>query len=236
MSQQSNYAFIVTAEHASSAIPHECGGVFNGFIETLETHQIYDVGIKPIAEAFAGFLNCPLLLGEVTRLAVDLNRSIGNVSQFSKPVFESSEALKFDLLQRYFLTFRGRANEYIDEQIQLGKTVIHISLHSFVKRFFDVDREVDLGVLFDDHRQAEKVFGRAWIKSLQNSLPNLNVTENQPYYGGEDGHTTAIRRLYSETQYLGIEIEFSQDLDLENEATAFAQVLADSLPEVFNEL
>lgn len=227
-----NYAFIVTAEHASDTIPSECTELLEGFMGSLETHQIYDIGIKSVAQELAERMGCPLLLGEFTRLAVDLNRSIGNVSQFSKPIYEADESLKFDLLQKYYLPFREKAHDYISEQIQAGKTVVHLSLHSFVKRFFDIDREVDLGILFDDHRPAERQFGRNWIKALQTILSELNVTENQPYHGREDGHATALRRLYPEKKYLGIEIEFSQDLDLELDAANYAKILARTLAKI----
>lgn len=221
--------FIVTAEHASAAIPPECQALLDAYLPHCETHQIFDPGARAIAEELASRLSCPLFCGAYTRLAVDLNRSIGNGAQFSPPLFEAPEALKAELLQKYYLPFRQDVLTAVREACERRKSVIHISIHSYTKRFRGQSRSVDCGVLFDATRNAESAMGRAWAKALQAVLPDFDVRCNQPYDGAEDGHTTALRRLFPESSYFGLEIELSQDLDLESDAESIAKILVTTL-------
>ncbi|MDQ8201912.1 N-formylglutamate amidohydrolase [Pelagicoccus sp. SDUM812003] len=223
------YSFIVTAEHATDVIPRSCIELLTGLIASSETHQIYDPGTKAIGVELASRLESSLLLGTCTRLAIDLNRSLGSASLFSPPVFAASEGLKIDLINDHYAPFRCETQQLIRKQISAGNTVVHLSLHSFTKVFLGQRREVDLGVLFDDQRSRESAVARAWLRNLKRVLPDLTIRENEPYHGREDGHTTALRRQYPDSQYIGIEIELSQELDLELDAELYAKVIANSL-------
>ena len=52
-----------------------------------------------------------------------------------------------------------------------------------------------------------------YAKSLQSQLrqqTGLRIRLNYPYLGRADGMTTWLRKQYTQTQYLGIEIELNQ--------------------------
>ncbi|MDQ8184383.1 N-formylglutamate amidohydrolase [Pelagicoccus sp. SDUM812002] len=225
----SSYKFIVTAEHASAQIPNNLKLALQEYASNCETHQVYDPGTKSIAEEIAQRLNCPLVLGAYTRLAVDLNRSIGNPSQFSPIVSDLCESEKARLLTEIFIPFREESRRSIEGALHEDCTLVHLSIHSFTKVFQGVKREVDLGILFDDQRPAEAAFCKKLSKLLKIVYPELCIRFNEPYNGKEDGHTTALRKRYPENRYIGIEIEFSQDLDLELDAESYATILSKAL-------
>lgn len=227
-----SYKFIVTAEHASAEIPNSLKLALQNYAASCETHQVYDPGTKAIAEELAHKLSCPLILGQFSRLAVDLNRSIGNPSQFSPIVYDLCESEKARLLTEIFIPFRAEARRSIEAAQHEDCTVVHLSIHSFTKTFQGKRRDVDLGILFDDQRPAEEAFSKKLLKLLKIVLPDLEIRPNEPYHGREDGHTTALRKRYPESKYIGIELEFSQALDLDLDGESYATILAKALKAV----
>ncbi len=225
----SQYTFIVTAEHASERLPESLKSRLEDYVKGRETHEVFDPGTRTIAEELAQILNCPLLLGEYSRLAIDLNRSIGNPSQFSEIVFDLCETEKARLISETYLPFREETKRKIEEAHNRGETVIHLSIHSFTKVFKGVKRDVDIGILFDDQNPVESKFGKSLVKLLRTVLPEQTIRSNEPYHGSEDGHTTALRKRYPSDRYIGLEIEFSQALELELDAESYATIISKAL-------
>ncbi len=225
----SQYTFIVTSEHASGKLPESLKTRLEDDLNSRETHEIFDPGTRTIAEELAQILNCPLLLGEYSRLAIDLNRSIGNPSQFSEIVFDLCETEKARLITEIYLPFREETKRKIEEAQEKGETVVHLSIHSFTKVFKGVNRDVDIGILYDDQNQAESKFCKSLVKLLRTVLPEQTIRSNEPYHGREDGHTTALRKRYPAEQYIGIEIEFSQALELQLDAESYATIIAKAI-------
>lgn len=223
------FSFIVTAEHASASLPESLEKTLRTFLNTCETHQVFDSGSLAIAEELANKLKCPLVVGTHSRLAVDLNRSIGNPFQFCPIVYDLSETQKAQLLNELFLPFREEATQLIEGAIGEAQAVVHLSIHSFTKTWEGRKRSVDLGILFDDQRPIETKFCKALIKLLKIVLPELNIQANEPYHGREDGHTTALRKQYPHNRYIGIELEFSQDLDLDLDKESYASIISTAL-------
>lgn len=226
---QSDYRFVVSCEHASDRFPASCEEILKKIIGRYETHRIFDPGAKPISEEIASRLDCPLFSGEVTRLAIDLNRSLGNPGQFSDEIFASDERIKADLIAKVFLPFRSQTLSAVERALQDNKTVVHLSVHSFTKVYQGKRREVDLGILFDNARPQEALLGKRWTKALAAVLPEYKVRANEPYEGADDGHVTALRRLFPGDRYLGIEIELSQELELESDSESWGRILCKSL-------
>lgn len=227
-----SYKFIVTAEHASPDIPANLELALRSFASSRQVHQVYDPGTKAIAEEMARKLDCPSIFGEFSRLAIDLNRSIGNPSQFSPIVQELGESEKAGLITDLFIPFREGTIRLIEKFLREGCVVIHLSIHSFSKIFDGARRETDIGILFDDQRSTEVAFSQKLIKLLRIVLPDLKVHANSPYHGREDGHTTALRKRYPEGSYIGLEIEFSQDLALDLDAESYATIVSKALKAV----
>ena len=224
--------FIVTCEHASDEVPDSCAALLLPLLGSVERHSVIDWGAKQIASEMAERLSATSHMGRVCRLAVDLNRSIGNPQQFFGPVSQTSELLKYELLENYFIPFRKAVFQEIAEAIARGKQVVHVSVHSFTKMFNGSVRDVDLGILYDPQRPSEESIGRAWIRLLKGILPDVCIRANQPYAGIEDGHTTSLRRSFPDFSYLGFEIELSQALELEQDSEMWSKVLVTTLRKV----
>ncbi|MBC2607145.1 N-formylglutamate amidohydrolase [Pelagicoccus albus] len=229
MGSRSLYGFVVTAEHASDAIPSSCSDILQREFDASDVHQRFDPGTKSIAESLAVKLEATLCLGKFTRLAIDLNRSIGGPDLFSKSLFRADEELKASLIQNHFLPFRKEAKEAVEALIQNKKIATHLSIHSFTPVLNGVVRNLDIGVLYDDESSGETKLANHLIQCLSADFPKLKVAANKPYLGKSDGHTTALRRIFPDTNYLGIEFEFNQALDFQRDSEALVDSILTSL-------
>jgi predicted N-formylglutamate amidohydrolase len=75
-------------------------------------------------------------------------------------------------------------------------------------------RELELGLLFDPRRIREKSFCERLRRAISADpeAAGLRVKMNLPYRGTSDGHTTALRREFPASHYMGIEVEVRNDL------------------------
>ncbi len=76
-------SFLITCEHGGNRIPTAYRRLFRGQKALLGSHRGYDPGALVMAKALARALNAPLVSSAVSRLLVDLNRSIGHPQLFS---------------------------------------------------------------------------------------------------------------------------------------------------------
>lgn len=113
------------------------------------------------------------------------------------------------MIKEYYLAYR----QTIDQQINWWQTkheeVLHLSIHSFTPVFNGVNRNCDVGILYDPTHQKEKEFARLFKKNILKINPELVVRFNYPYLGKADGFTSFLRKKYK-TFYTGIEIELNQ--------------------------
>lgn len=219
---------IVTCEHASRRIPRICSPSMNAARNERDRHRIYDWGAKGIARRFSELQNAPLFEGEVTRLAIDLNRSIGHPEFFSDSVQQLSETIKAQFIARHFLPFRNQVEKRIAKWISMGNNVIHISIHSFTPCLNGQVRSVEFSVLYDESRAYEVAIAGSILSYHKNKYSFMSIIPNAPYKGIDDGHTTALRKVFPEN-YAGLEIEYSQGLDLVRQRDRWARDLRDSL-------
>jgi hypothetical protein len=73
-----------------------------------------------------------------------------------------------------------------------------------------VERRADVGLLYDPRRRPELEFCKTWQREIESALPSFVVRRNYPYRGYADGLTTTLRARYSESTYVGIELEVNQ--------------------------
>jgi predicted N-formylglutamate amidohydrolase len=205
---------IVTCEHASNAIPNRYRELFasSRAQKTLRGHEGIDLGANHLARVLANRLGAPLIEGTVTRLLVDLNRSLHHPELFSRFSLSLSTADKRQLLARYYQPFRQRTLQAIERELTGGKRVVHVSVHSFTPKLGGSRRNADIGLLYDPGRAAERELCLAWQSHLGSTLPELRVRRNYPYRGVADGHATALRRQLADQPYVGIELEVNQAL------------------------
>lgn len=216
------YAILISCEHAVSDIPADYRKWFRSdeAKKALHSHRGYDEGALDLAfylkEALSLKSEDCLHAGTISRLLIDLNRSEKHRSLFS----EFTEHLPFEeksrLIREFHRPYRSAIIDALRKRMDAENTVIHLSVHSFTPVLNGKVRRPDIALLYDPRRQSEKAFADLWIDTFKQESEKrrlfLHTGRNNPYRGTADGCTTAMRRLFPEERYIGIEIEVNQRL------------------------
>jgi len=203
-------SFIITCEHGGNRIPATYRHFFSGQRRLLDSHRGHDPGALVVARELARAFDAPLVVSTVSRLLVDLNRSIGHRQLYSPAIRAAPVALRAEILRRHYLPYRAEVEKLVARSIARGRRVIHLSSHSFTPELGGVVRRADLGLLYDPGRRAEARLCAQWKTSLAAIAPELRVRRNYPYAGKGDGLTSYLRRRFPDRRYAGIEIEINQ--------------------------
>jgi predicted N-formylglutamate amidohydrolase len=203
-------SFVVTCEHARNGVPPSLRGLFRGKARLLSSHKAYDPGAQDFAHMLARALEAPFFSGAVSRLVVDLNRSLHHSGLFSRLTRGLSDAQQRQILLRYYRPYRLQVESEIASLAAGAPPVVHFSCHSFAPVRNGVRRRADLALLYDPSRPRE----RALCDVLKAALvgTGLQVRRNYPYRGVADGFTTHLRRRFSDELYAGVEVEINQAL------------------------
>jgi predicted N-formylglutamate amidohydrolase len=203
-------AHLVTCEHGGNRIPGAYRALFRGQARVLASHRGYDPGALSLARLVARRLQAPLVSATVSRLLVDLNRSIGHPELFSEWSRRASSQARERIIAAFYAPFRHRAEELVARFVAQDKCVLHVSVHTFTPRLAGVVRTADLGFLYDPARPQEAAQSARWQADLRARLPGLRVRRNYPYRGAADGFTAHLRRRWPAGSYVGIELEINQ--------------------------
>jgi predicted N-formylglutamate amidohydrolase len=205
-----NTRLFLSCEHGGNRVPEAYRTLFLGHEKLLATHRGYDIGALPLARSLALALEAPLLVSEITRLLVDLNRSLSSPTLFSEITRDLAESEQKKILKDHYHPYREAVEQEVETLLDGGGRVIHLSIHSFTPFFEDQVRSADLGLLYDPGRVLERELCRGLQADLREGAPSLRVRRNYPYRGISDSVVTALRRRLEEEKYLGIEIEVNQ--------------------------
>jgi predicted N-formylglutamate amidohydrolase len=203
---------LLTCEHGGNTIPRRWARHFRGLSKRLATHEGLDIGAAAVAKRVSRALSAPLLLATTSRLLVDLNRSIGNETLFSNVTSALPQEERRAILEEYYLPHRAAVDQAVALAVQRRITVIHVGVHSFTPVLRGDRRNADIGLLYDPRRPAERGFAGRWHAALVALDGAIRVRRNYPYRGAGDGLTTALRRRYEPTAYVGLELEMNQGL------------------------
>ena len=231
-SPEPTWQLVLTCEHASCFVPERYTQFFEGQEELLRSHRGWDPGALELAEVIAEELDAPLIAGGITRLLVDLNRSLHDEDLHSELARSLPTSAREDLLRRFYRPHRAAVLEALEARLVRKGAVLHVGVHSFTPLWEGALREVELGLLFDPERPRELELCTLWRAELEARLPGCRVRHNEPYLGTSDGLTTSLRGRLPEERYLGIELELSQgwlalpDLDQRERAIAAALSVA----------
>ena len=198
---------LITCEHGGNRVPPTYRALFRPARALLQSHRGLDLGAAQAARSLSRRLQAPLLVHSVSRLVIDLNRSLHHPHVFSNLTAGLSQAVRTQLIDSIYLPHRRAVWRALQE---LGGPAVHLALHSFTPVLFGAERRVDIGLLYDPKRRGEVTFARHLRSQLQQLLPGLKVSCNAPYRGSADGLTTALRLLRPPTTYVGLEIELNQ--------------------------
>jgi predicted N-formylglutamate amidohydrolase len=201
---------LFTCEHGGNRVPAEYARLFRGHRKLLDSHRGYDPGALDLARTCARRLKVPLHFATITRLLVELNRSANHPRQFSIATESLSAAERQALLEKHYYPYRQRVEAEVEKAIKRAERVIHVSFHTFTPQLDGVVRRADVGLLYDPSRAAEPSFCVHFKQLLSARRPDLTIRKNYPYLGKSDGFTTALRKKWDGTVYLGIELEVNQ--------------------------
>jgi len=220
--------FLVTCEHASSALPPD---LLDQLSSQMPEHRIHDPGASEIAEEIARHLKAPLFSATWSRLVSDLNRSPHHpgITALARNPWE-----KKSLLQSYWHPYRKEVELHIAKLLTDPKArIIHLSIHTFTPIYEGIPRATHIGLLYDPGQKEEKKLARHCLKQLRHHLPKLTIHANQPYRGISDGHCTSLRKIHPPQCYLGFELEYASNLAVAQPlllATATAAVFKSRKP------
>ena len=227
---------ILTCEHAGDAVPRRLGLLGLG-ADDYKCHYAVDIGARDVTRYLSGLLNAPAVIGNYSRLVVDLNRDADHPTTFAptgegKPVPGNINITAEDKAQRLheiYEPYHNALSGILDRVIEAQTIPAVISVHSFTPTFFAFHRPWEIAFLHaDDHR-----LSRALIAYF--SGRGYNVGDNQPYdhkivRGGSVNRHGGARRLPHTM------VEFRNDM-ISNDKDAFqwANFFADGLQEVLAE-
>ncbi len=223
--------FIVTCEHGGNRVPAPYRRLFRGQRALLDSHRGYDPGSLVMAKALAGALAAPLVASTVSRLLIDLNRSIGHPQLFSAVTRAAPAQTRAQIVEEHYRPYRMQVERLVRQAAGRGHRVIHISSHSFTAELDGRVRGTDVGLLYDPARCGEAEVCARWKETLAALAPQLRVRRNYPYAGKGDGLTSHLRAGFAPSDYVGIELEVNQGIVFAagRRWTALRRTLIDSL-------
>ena len=180
------HSILIIADHASNFIPEDYNNL--GLSDKLiESHIAYDLGVKELAFKLSKKLQTHLVVGDYSRLLIDLNRGVKD------PTLISSISHGVKIIQNYKISKkekRFRVNQIyniyhkkIYEIIKKNKINIIISLHSFNPYYKNKKRKIKFGILSNNDRRYSDI-----IIELLNKK-GYRVGDNVPYEGNLKGDT-----------------------------------------------
>ena len=224
---------LLIGDHASNLVPQ---GVELGVDpRVMNQHVAIDIGVAPLGRALCAALGCPGLLGNVSRLVIDLNRE--EDAEGLIPERSDGHAITGNVglepaergrrLREYWAPYHRRIADSISE---ISPKLL-ISLHSFTPRLATSDepRPWQVGILYNEDERAARI-----------ALPLLAEAgiiagDNFPYSGKLLNATMNRHGEANRIAYLGIEMR--QDLIADEQGVAaWAARLAPIIAATFERL
>lgn len=201
---------VITCEHGGNRIPAAYRHLFIGRGRLLNSHRGYDPGALELARSLARAFRAPLVISTTSRLLIDLNRSLTHPSAYSPLTSGLSQRNRDAISDKHYLPYRAAVKAELRRALSRGRTVLHLSVHTFTPILRGEVRTADIGLLYDPARPSERRCCARWRQALAAARPDLRIRRNYPYLGTSDGFTTALRSVLPPARYLGVEIEVNQ--------------------------
>jgi predicted N-formylglutamate amidohydrolase len=203
-------SLLITCEHGGNSIPRPYSALFTGRDALLDSHRGYDPGALSMARQLADRFRAPLVVATVSRLLVDLNRSVGHRALYSDATRALSPAVHAQILARHYVPYRTEVETIVRRVVGAGRRMVHVSSHSFTPVLDGSVRNADIGLLYDPARPGERALCARWAALLAAAIAPLRVRRNYPYQGRNDGLTLHLRRQFPVASYVGVELEINQ--------------------------
>lgn len=201
---------VITCEHGGNRIPEAYRDLFRPYRAALHSHRGFDAGSLAMARALARAFDAPWVAATVSRLLVDLNRSVGHPRLHCGAIRRLPEPVRMRILEQHYQPYRTQAEQLVMQAITRHGRMVHLSCHSFTPSLEGKAREADIGLLYDPARPGEVALAAHWKAAIEALAPELAVRRNYPYVGRNDGLTTSLRKRFAPEAYIGVELELNQ--------------------------
>lgn len=221
---------ILTCEHAGRLVPRQLN-MLGLEDEDFTRHYATDPGVRRVTETLSQLIDAPAILGNYSRLVVDLNRSIGAPTAFAptgegKPVpgnVNISDEDKACRTREIYDPYHTALDAMINHALGQGFVPPIISIHSFTPRFFNFQRPWQVGFLWTHNRRLPGLMIDYFIRA------SYVTGDNQPY-DHRILRGSAINRHGDERGLPNVLVEIRNDLiSNDAESDVWAKNLADCL-------
>lgn len=223
---------ILTCEHAGDVVPAQLN-LLGMTPDDYKCHYAVDIGVRDVMRYLSGMLNAPAILGNYSRLVVDLNRGTDHPTTFAptgegKPVpgnIDISDDDKARRILEIYEPYHTALTGIIDRVTGAGTIPVVVSVHSFTPKFFAFVRPWEIGFLHsDDSRLSQALI--AYFRRL-----GYTVGDNEPY-DHRIVRGSSINRHAGQRRLPHTMVEFRNDLiSNDKDALFWAKLLADGLQE-----
>ena len=193
-----------------------------------ERHIAWDTGAASVTRQLAKLLGATAVLGGVSRLVIDLNRSPDDANAIPAQSDGTHVPGNQNLgpqeiafrVQEYFTPYHAQVSAQIARLQGLGAAPVLLAVHSFTPSMNGCQRPWHAGILWNqDGRLAMPL-----IEALRNE-PGLCIGDNEPYSGRDLAYSLNTHAGDLGLLHAGIEIR--QDLiETEDQAQDWARLLA----------
>ena len=201
-----NTVLILSCTHGVNTVPPELLDIFDHHKKILNSRHAFDPGCLDLTRYLSQHIRCEYTSSSVTHLLVDCNRYTKNDRCFSRFTRYLSLDIKQKIIEQYYQPFNQATHKLIQDHIDAGDQVLHISLRTFQPIIHGLYRNAAIGILYDPHRHAEKEVARIWRGLLLQQSPAYRVRMNYPYAGIKFNLQKSLRKQYMEADYLGLQL------------------------------
>lgn len=230
LNEDSDVPCILLGEHAGTAVPEVLDNL-GLTTEHFHSHYAHDIGIRDVLEALAERLKAPTILGNYSRLVVDVNRALDHPTAFPEKGDDHlipgnlnlSEEDKKQRAEAIYDPYDSHINRIVERFLDAQTIPLMISIHSFTSAFYNQIRPWEVGFLWVDDRRATEMV----MPYFENK--GFTVGENEPYDARMLRGTT-LNKHADERRIPGLLFEIRNDLiDTKDEAHKWADMIFESL-------
>ena len=167
---------LITCEHGGHRVPRAYADLFRQADAILRSHRGYDPGSLQLGRSLAKRFAAEWVSSSVTRLLVELNRSLGHPALFSEFTRDLPQQAKREILQKYYHPFRQQVEQAVENATAREKAVLHVSVHTFSPVLNGQRRTADVGLLYDPSRAMESQFCQRWSAQIKLRFPGYRVS------------------------------------------------------------
>jgi len=203
--------YVFTCEHATDNFGPQPIEAINRSL--LGTHWAIDLGAAQLTRALAMKTNSSAVLSNYSRLLLDANRCLTSETLFVDSIEGQALACNRSLTAQERLYrieclhagYHAGIDAAISTRVARGPCTL-VSIHSFTPVWKDVQRTVEIGVLFDAHEDLAHLVIEGLLKQ------GFDTRANEPYSGTTGELMYAATEHGKKHQIPYIEFEVRQDL------------------------